>query len=78
MDFFNVKTTDAAHTVMKQAFARFALDKETAGIETAQGRVLAQEIVSAIDVPHFDRSVVDGYALRIADVQAHQRRSPLF
>jgi molybdopterin molybdotransferase len=36
----------------------------------ADGRVLAQDIVSALQVPAFDNSAMDGYALRCADVSA--------
>lgn len=34
----------------------------------ADRRVLAQDVVSALDVPGFDNSAMDGYALRCADV----------
>jgi molybdopterin molybdotransferase len=36
----------------------------------ADGRVLAQPITSALDVPGFDNSAMDGYAVRSADCQA--------
>jgi molybdopterin molybdotransferase len=36
----------------------------------ADGRVLAQDIVSALDVPGHDNTAMDGYAVRLADVQA--------
>lgn len=36
----------------------------------ADGRVLAQDLVSALQVPAFDNSAMDGYALRCADVAA--------
>ena len=29
----------------------------------ASGRILAQEIISPVNVPNFDRSAMDGYAL---------------
>jgi molybdopterin molybdotransferase len=35
----------------------------------ADGRVLASDVVSNLDVPAFDNSAMDGYALRFADVQ---------
>lgn len=35
----------------------------------ADGRVLAQDVVSALQVPAFDNSSMDGYAVRSADVQ---------
>ena len=34
------------------------------------GRVLARDIASPIDVPPFDRSGVDGFAVRSADLAA--------
>ncbi len=36
----------------------------------ALGRVLAEDIVSAIDVPGHDNSAMDGYAMRFADLRA--------
>jgi molybdopterin molybdotransferase len=36
----------------------------------ADGRVLAQDLVSALDVPGHDNSSMDGYAVRAADVAA--------
>ncbi|NPE27734.1 hypothetical protein HNV12_07085 [Methanococcoides sp. SA1] len=37
-------------------------------IERSTGRVLAEDIVSTIDVPGFDKSLRDGYAVRSEDV----------
>ena len=44
------------------------LETERVPILDAQGRVLAEEIVSDIDVPPFDNSAMDGYAVRSVDV----------
>lgn len=41
--------------------------KETVPVEASAGRVLASDIPADTDVPGFDRSVVDGYAVRSAD-----------
>ncbi|OPX69122.1 MAG: molybdopterin biosynthesis protein MoeA [Methanoregulaceae archaeon PtaB.Bin056] len=41
--------------------------KEQVPIEEAGGRVLAEPIAADIDIPAFDRSVVDGYAVRARD-----------
>ncbi len=40
---------------------------ESADLKACLGRVLAADIVSAIDVPPADNSAMDGYALRRAD-----------
>ena len=42
----------------------------TVGLQQAQGRVLAQTVTSPINVPGFDNSAMDGYALHIADMAA--------
>jgi len=41
--------------------------EETVPLEMAAGRVLAEDVRSDTDIPGFDRSVVDGYAVRAAD-----------
>jgi molybdopterin molybdotransferase len=40
---------------------------ETVPVDASAGRVLAADIRSDTDIPGFDRSVVDGYAVRSAD-----------
>ncbi len=37
---------------------------------SACGRVLAEDVASAVDLPAFDSSAMDGYALRIDDLQS--------
>ncbi|HWA14557.1 MAG TPA: gephyrin-like molybdotransferase Glp [Burkholderiales bacterium] len=43
---------------------------ERLGIRAALGRVLAEDIVSPLDVPQHDNSAMDGYAVRFADLRA--------
>jgi len=43
------------------------LHSETCAISDVLGRVLAEEILSPQDLPEFDRSTMDGYAVRSAD-----------
>ncbi|QZA77229.1 molybdopterin molybdotransferase MoeA [Deefgea tanakiae] len=52
------------------AAARRITEVETVPLLAANGRVLAQDIVAPIDVPGFDNSAMDGYALHIADFAA--------
>lgn len=44
-----------------------AADVEEINIRDAVGRILAEPVISEIDVPGFDRSTVDGYAVIAAD-----------
>ena len=50
---------------------RFSLDRITSvKLKDSFGRVLAGDIISGIDVPSFDRSDMDGYAIRDQDLMA--------
>ncbi|MBE9229397.1 molybdopterin molybdotransferase MoeA [Phormidium sp. LEGE 05292] len=42
----------------------------------ASGRILAQEITSQLDFPHWDNSAMDGYAVRHADVAESNAENP--
>ncbi len=42
---------------------------ETLPIHCAQQRILAEDVISPINVPSFDNSAMDGYAVRLADLQ---------
>ena len=44
------------------------LGTETVRLADAAGRVLAERVVAPMDLPAFDNSAMDGYALRAADV----------
>jgi molybdopterin molybdotransferase len=43
-------------------------EHETVPLNAARGRVLAADVVSPVNVPPFDNSAVDGYAVRAADL----------
>jgi molybdenum cofactor synthesis domain-containing protein len=46
-------------------------------LSSALGRVLAEDIVSTIDLPPFDNSAMDGYAVRAADTDSAGDSSPV-
>ncbi len=52
------------------------LSSEIISFDKALGRVLAEDVVSKIDVPPFNRSAVDGYAVRAADVFTASETKP--
>ena len=45
-------------------------DVEMVDLADADGRVLARDAVSALDVPGFDNSSMDGYAVCVAEAVA--------
>jgi len=52
-------------------------DAETVPLDEARGRVLAERIDAALDVPGFDRASVDGYAVRAADTFGADEADPV-
>lgn len=53
------------------------LATEQVPLELAAGRMLAQPIVSQINVPAFPRSMMDGYAVKAADIDSASSYNPL-
>ena len=59
-----IPVVEAIQIVKEQARR---LGNERVGIEQALGRVLAQDVTADSDLPPFDRSQMDGYAVRAED-----------
>ena len=45
------------------------LNRESVDLRSAMGRILAADVSSGLDFPHWDNSAMDGYAVRFEDVQ---------
>src|SRR5438132_4080491 len=65
--FLNVIDRDEAERRFQAALDLSPLDPEEIPLSDALGRVLASDVLAPVDVPSFDRSNVDGFALRAAD-----------
>jgi molybdopterin molybdotransferase len=50
---------------------------EHVSLDTASGRVTAQDVYADLDVPPFSRAVMDGYAVRASDTASASRESPV-
>ena len=61
-------TVAEALTIVRGACPPLA--EEEIPLAEAVGRVLAREVVSDVDWPPFDTSAMDGYAVRVADLEA--------
>ena len=53
------------------------LAPETVGLDAALGRILAEPISSRADLPGFDNSAMDGYAVRAADIAQASTGAPI-
>ena len=59
-------------TALSQMLSRISplTESETLPLVACFGRVVAQDIISPLNVPGFDNSAMDGYAVRLAEVQS--------
>lgn len=73
-----LQVVDEAEAVARwwAAAAPAPLDSEELPLAALHGRVLAEAVTSPRDVPGFDRSNVDGYALRAADTYGASELAP--
>ncbi|KQX93895.1 molybdopterin biosynthesis protein [Variovorax sp. Root473] len=65
--FLDVVTRDEAERRFREHLTLAPLGRQTLPLHAVLGRVLAEDVVAAIDVPGFDRSNVDGFAVQAAD-----------
>jgi molybdopterin molybdotransferase len=54
------------------------LSTEKLNLDTALGRILAEDIYSPVDLPPFSRSTVDGYAVKAADTAGASASMPTY
>lgn len=59
-----VKTSDEAEKIIADRFGKIRTATEEVELLSAVGRVLATDIISKENVPDFNRSTVDGYAVK--------------
>ncbi len=53
------------------------LADEIVSLESAAGRVLAKDVASTVNVPDFQRAMMDGFALRAADIADASPTNPI-
>ncbi len=74
--FLEVVSADEAHSRFERHLDLSPLAAEEVDLAAALGRVLAYDVVAAVDAPPFDRSNVDGFALRAADTAGASDSAP--
>jgi putative molybdopterin biosynthesis protein len=75
--FLTVLSRDEAVRRFDAALRPAPLGVESVSLADALGRVLAETATAPIDVPPFDRSGVDGFAVRAADLAAAGESAPV-
>ena len=75
--FLEILDRDEAERRWRAALDLGRLDAEPVPLENALGRVLAVDVQAAVDVPSFDRSNLDGFAVRAADTFGASEQEPV-
>src|SRR4051794_40360412 len=74
--FLEVADLDAAGRRWWQAVRPRTLVAEAVPLAEALGRVLAGDVIAGVDVPGFDRSNVDGFAVVAAETYGASDEAP--
>ena len=75
--FRKLLSFDEAKQLLKQSFSVKPVGAEQLSISEAHDRVLAQDVVAPLNVPPFNRSTVDGYAVKAADTFGASEDKPI-
>ena len=75
--FLEVLDRDEAEARWRATIDATPLGAETIPIERSLSRVLAENVQSEVDVPGFDRSNMDGFAVRAADTFGASEEEPV-
>ncbi len=75
--FLNLVTAEEAEERFWEAVQPQPLGEELVLLEDARGRILACDIVARHNVPYFNRSNFDGFALRAEDTFSAQETAPV-
>ncbi len=71
-------TIEEAKKIIKDRFLSYPLEIEEISILNSINRYLAIDIEAKCDVPHFNRSIVDGYAVMSSDVMGASEAIPAY
>lgn len=74
--FLNVIDRDEAESRWRAALGECIPQEESIPIEEALGRILARDVLSNVDVPFYDRSNFDGFAVQAADTYGVDEEAP--
>ena len=74
--FRKLLTLEEARQVIKRNFKPRPLNVEEIQLLEAYNRVLAENVTSALDIPPFNRSTVDGYAVKAEDTFGAEENKP--
>src|ERR1044072_5536528 len=74
-EFLTLLPPDEARTLLLSHIPRPMADIETVDVPCSLGRTLAEDILAPHPLPDFQRSTVDGYAVRAEDTHGARART---
>lgn len=75
--FLSVSSRADAEARFRSHLKLEPLGVESVAIEAVRGRILARDLAATVDVPCFDRSNVDGFAVRASDLETAAADAPV-
>lgn len=78
MKLHQVKNPKEIKEEMNKFFKNIKIEQETVNIESALNRYLFSNIKGLVDIPDFNKSTVDGYAVKASDVYGASESIPAF
>ncbi|MCX8153319.1 MAG: molybdopterin-binding protein [Candidatus Bathyarchaeota archaeon] len=75
--FRQLMTLDEAKRIIDAQLGLKTLGAEEISLLQAYNRVLAEDVVATLDIPPFNRSTVDGYAVKAADTFGAEENQPV-
>jgi len=75
--FRKLVTFEEAQKTIDEHFKPISMGDEDVALLEAYNRVLKEDLISTLDVPSFDRSTVDGYAVKAEDTFGADENQPV-
>src|SRR5208283_2240433 len=76
--FRQLQTLEQANSVLSNMWRPKPLPSDRVPIEQSLTRVLSEDVLSAVDVPGFDRAAMDGFAVKAEDLYSANEQNPAF
>ena len=77
-EFLTLLPPDEARALLLSHLPKPVIDSESIGVSASLGRVLAEDILAPHPLPDFQRTTVDGYAVRASDTHGASDSLPAY
>lgn len=68
---------ESAQKIIRERASKYRLDTEVIALHGAAGRVCAEEVLAPLTIQPFDNSAMDGFAVRIGDLEGASEGTPV-